>query len=88
MRISWMDSSYYIRPNVGYHVKFEQENEWRSFNVSGRMSLVVKDLKPGRSYTFYVKKDDEKIYNTVSNVTSEEGTYCCTFPRQCCFDSF
>ncbi len=73
MKLSWTDPSVNLRPNVGYHVKFEKNNTWLQFNVTKRTSLIVNNLRPGMSYTFYAKRNDEPNYITVSNTTKEEG---------------
>lgn len=73
MKLSWIDPTLNVRPNVVYHVKYEDRNSLKEFNVTKRTSYIVKNLRPGMRYTFYVKKNDEVDYVTVSNVTREEG---------------
>jgi hypothetical protein len=73
MRLSWIDPAMNLQPNVGYHVKFEKDNNWQYFNVTKRTYLIVKDLRPGMTYTFYAKKNNEPNYISVSNATREEG---------------
>lgn len=71
IKLSWIDPSY--RADMGYHVKFEKDNAWIDFNVTGRTSFVVKNLRAGMFYTFSVKRNDEFEYTIVSNTTREEG---------------
>jgi hypothetical protein len=81
MKLSWIDPTINLRPNVGYHVKFEKDGTWLQFNVTKRTSLVVKNLRPGMTYTFYAKKNDEPKFITVSNSTREEGRGPCCRDR-------
>ena len=81
MKLSWIDPTINLRPNVGYHVKFEKDGTWLQFNVTKRTSLVVKNLRPGMTYTFYAKKNDEPKFVTVSNSTREEGRGPCCRDR-------
>lgn len=71
IKLSWNDPTYHM--DIGYHVKFEKDNKWIDFNVTGRTSFVVKNLRAGMFYTFSVKRNDEFEYTIVSNTTREEG---------------
>lgn len=73
MRLSWIDPTKNLRPNVGYSVEFEKDHEMQRFNVTKGTTMVVKNLRPGMEYTFTVKKNDEPNSITVSNSTLEEG---------------
>ena len=76
MRLSWFDPTVDSRP-VGYHVKFEKGNGWVHFNVTKGTSLIVENLLPGMTYTFYVKKNDEPNFISVRNDTKPEGKGLC-----------
>ena len=73
MKLSWIDPTLNLRPNVGYHVKFENGNTWQQYNVTKGTYLIVRNLRPGMTYTFYAKKNGEPNYINVSNSTREEG---------------
>ena len=76
LKLTWSDTVYNFHPNVVYNIKYRNDNKFVYINTTNRM-YDVEHLKPGRSYTFYIKRDNQVDFpkeQTVANRTRVEGT--------------
>ena len=73
MRVSWRDTQL---PNTGpniYHVFHSLRKKLSYCGNTTEKSIKCSQLKPYTKYTFYVRRNEERINATVSNFTEEDS---------------
>lgn len=74
LKLSWRDPITILTPHAVYNIKFEKDSQWVYANTS-KKTCLVKHLKPGTTYKFFIKRDNQDNFETVSNSTRDEGEF-------------
>lgn len=71
MKLSWQDEQGSSSVPVIYHVYHSRHNKLIYCGNTTERSTKCSHLKPCTKYTFYVRRNEEKVNATISNLTAE-----------------